>query len=154
MLTAYLMSILQGALSLWSFCDDVPGANGKPGYFHRLVEEQLVTRAFVTTQSRFDTAVGRWYPRAAGLAQQVSFEVPNHLPKYGSVGTFGVQGPGVATRNLKMLPTGERYDLAAGTAVKVDGSDYINEGGGISGAHSHLDSAELAQLFWASVSQR
>ena len=65
------VALVQGALSLWSFCPDIPDRPGKPGYFHDIVKSKKVKGPFLTTRSRFDTAVGRLYPIAAGIARQV-----------------------------------------------------------------------------------
>ena len=60
------LSLLQGALSLWSYCGDIPHARGRAGYFHRLFAEGRIRGPVLTTQSRFDRAVGTWYPLARG----------------------------------------------------------------------------------------
>ena len=83
--------LVQGALSLWSFCPDIPIAPGQPGYFHDIVKNKKVSGPIVTTRSRFDTAVGQLYPIAAGIARQVDF-APGEFPTYGGVGTFGARG--------------------------------------------------------------
>ena len=46
--------LVQGALSLWSYCPDIPMARGTAGYFNRILEEGLVRGPIVTTRSRFD----------------------------------------------------------------------------------------------------
>src|SRR5262249_2834365 len=67
------LALLQGALSLWSYCAAVPAAPGKAGYFASIIADRKVAGPLVTTQSEFDTAVGRLYPLGAGVARQVSF---------------------------------------------------------------------------------
>src|SRR6185369_10846106 len=74
--------LAQGALSLWSYCSDIPHAQGNPGYFHRIIDTGKVSGPIVTTQSRLDTAVGRIYPLGAGIARQVDFPA-GEFPKYG-----------------------------------------------------------------------
>jgi len=90
--------LVQGATSLWGFCSAIPSVD-KPGYFRNIVEHGRVSGPIVTTQSKRDTAVGAIYPVAAGVALQVSF-APGHLPKYGGLGAFGIQGPGITKHDI------------------------------------------------------
>ena len=83
--------LVQGALSLWSYCEDIPYKEGTAGYFHRIMKDRLVRGPVVTTRSSFDTAVGRLYPKAAGVKDQFVLAATK-FPKYGGIGTFGVQG--------------------------------------------------------------
>ncbi len=143
--------LLQGALSLWSYCNNIPEAPGKQGYFNRIVSQGLVRGPIVTTQSRFDSAVGTWYPRAATVARQVVFAGPGQLPKYGAVGTFGVHGPGLRGTDIRMLPLSGEYGFKGGHVYNVDSSDYINVGAGLSGAHSDIRKPEIAHTVWQAV---
>jgi hypothetical protein len=83
--------LVQGAMSHWSFCDEIPEKRGTSGYFRRVVTSRVIDGATVVTMSRFDKAVGAWYPRAATPARQVDFGVTTTLPKYGAIGTFGIR---------------------------------------------------------------
>ena len=58
-------SLIQGALSHWSYAQEIPYAPGGPGYYRRLIAERRVAGPILTTQLTFDSAVGTWYPRAA-----------------------------------------------------------------------------------------
>jgi hypothetical protein len=49
------------------------------------IDGQLVRSSIVTTQSRYDTAMGTWYPRPAWSAGQVAFSTKRTLPTYGAV---------------------------------------------------------------------
>lgn len=144
------LALLQGALSLWSNCSNIPEAPGKPGYFHRINSQGLVRGPIITTQSRHDTAVGTWYPRAAQVAGQVVF-APGQFPKYGAIGTFGIQGPGIRITDTRMLPANFDYGFRPGHVYNVDGSQYINIGGGISGAHSDIRKIEVGHLVWCTL---
>ncbi len=144
------LSLLQGALSLWGYCSNIPHADGKSGYFHRLISQGLVRGPIVTSQSEHDTAVGTLYPRAAQVAGQIEF-APETPPKYGAIGTFGIRGPGLRVVDLTMLPANQDYPLLAGQVHNVDGSAYINEGGGLSGAHSDIRKPEVAHLVWQAI---
>jgi hypothetical protein len=141
------LALVQGAMSLWSYCDDIPAARGHPGYFRALVADGHVRGPIVTTQSEFDTAVGRWYPLAAGAARQVAFAVGG-LPKYGGLGTFGVQGPGPALVPGDLLPVDGSYGFEAGKVYNLAAGRYIRQGGGFSGAHSDIDRPEVAHAIW------
>ena len=90
--------------------------------------DRRVRGPILTTQSEFDTAVGRWYPLAAGAARQVSF-APGELPKYGAVGTFGLRGLDSGVVNLGMLPADAPYGFEPGTIYNIESSGIIREGG-------------------------
>ena len=143
------LGLVQGALSLWSYCSDIPVAAGHPGYFRAVVERGMVAGPVITTQSRYDTAVGRFYPIAAGLAGQVAFG-PDY-PRFGGLGTFGVRGPGCDVVNLAMLPADGRYAFAPGRIYNLDASGFINGGEGPSGAHSNIDRPPVAHALWAAA---
>lgn len=144
------MFLVQGALSLWAYCSDIPVAAGKSGYFHSIIQKQKVKGSIVTTQSEHDSAVGRLYPVAAGVKQQVVF-APGELPKYGALGSFGVRGPGVTIEDLKMLPVNADYSFEKGKVYNLESSHIICEGEGLSGAHSDIAKQEVAHAFWQAV---
>ena len=143
--------LLQGALSLWSYCSRIPEAPEQRGYFHRIVSQGLVRGPIVTTQSRFDTAVGIWYPRAAAVAGQVVFKAPGQWPKYGAVGSFGLRGPGLRTSDIRMLPSTSDYRFLPGRIYNVESSQYIRDGGGLSGAHSDIRKLEVGHCVWNAI---
>ena len=60
--------LVQGAMSLWSYADTVAFADGRPGYFHELLGSGRIGGPLVTTQSKFDKAVGKYYPLGAAAA--------------------------------------------------------------------------------------
>lgn len=140
-------ALLQGAFSLWSYCSDIPVARGRPGYFHSAVEGGRVAGPIITSQSTFDTAVGRFYPLGAGAARQVDF-APGQLPKYGAVGAFGLRGPGLQIEDGKLLTANEPYSFAAGRIYNLDASKIIRQGEGTFGAHSDLGHVEVAHAVW------
>src|SRR5262249_5338988 len=103
----------------------------------------------VTTQSRYDTAVGTWYPRGAAVARQVSFAL-GELPKYGGIGAFGIQGPGPAIAGDSMRAAGREYDLQGGRAYHLEESAFIrNTLSRFSGAQSDICHAEVAHAIWS-----
>ncbi len=144
--------LVQGALSIWSYCSDIPGAPGRAGYFYPLIADHKVAGPIVTTQSEYDTAVGKMYPIAAGLSQQVVFD-PNELPKYAGLGTFGIRGPGLKLVDLKMLPLEGSYKFEPGKIYNLESSDFISDmsDGGLGGAHSDIAKPEVAHAVWSAA---
>src|SRR5262245_32016960 len=65
------LTLAQGATSLWGFCTRSDVVD-KPGYFRNVIELKKVSGPIVTTLSRHDTAVGKFYPLAAGVALQTN----------------------------------------------------------------------------------
>jgi hypothetical protein len=105
--------LVQGAMSLWSFCSSIPSRHELPGYFRPLIERDWVAGPIVTTQSCFDRAVGKWYPLGAEAARQMAYQ-PGGLPRYGAVGTFGLQGKGLEVEQETMLLADKPYHFEAG----------------------------------------
>jgi len=136
--------LVQGAMSLWSFANEIPPSPGTSGYFRRIIDDAKVSGPIVATTSKFDTAVGRLYPIAAGVAQQVAFAGP---PKYGAIGEFGIHGvEGAAAQ--KLLPADENYQFEAKKLYNLESSNFIRKGSGLSGAHSDIDGPEVAHVIW------
>ena len=144
------VALVQGALSLWSYCADIPVAPGQPGYFHSIIADQKVKGPIITTQSEFDTAVGRFYPLGAGVRRQVTF-APGELPTYGGLGTFGVRGLDAAVVDLDMLAVNASYAFVPGTIYNLESSRFICDGGGASGAHNDIAKPAVAHAVWAAV---
>ncbi len=144
------MLLAQGALSLWAYCSDIPEAKGKAGYFRPLIAKGKVAGPIVTTQSVHDTAVRVFYPMGAGVAGQVDF-APGKLPKYGGLGMFGIQGPGIDQEDRAMLPLEGDYGFRAGRVYNLDAKAYINQGSGASGAHSDIAKPAVAHAFWQAI---
>jgi hypothetical protein len=149
--------LVQGALSLWSYCEKIPAAPTKDGYFRRIVAERRVNGPIVTTQTVHDTAVGRYYPKGArgrewlpfgpGQQDQVSFEAPK-LPKYGAVGTFGLRGDGLVIQDSPLAEVTEPYLFEPDTIYNLECSDIIKKKSGRSGAHSDIAHPEVAHAVW------
>ena len=142
--------LAQGALSLWAYCADIPDTHAQPGYFHPLIAKHKVAGPIVTTQSRYDTAVGTFYPLGARAAGQVDL-APGQFPKYGGLGAFGIQGPGIDLEDRPMLPPDGDYGFHGGRVYNLDASDYINQGGGAVGAHNDIAKPAVAHAFWQAI---
>jgi hypothetical protein len=137
--------LVQGALSIWAYCSDIPLKKGTAGYFSRLISENRVAGPLVTTQSQFDLAVGTFYPLAAGLKNQVAF---GDFPKFGGVGSFGIQGMDGITTGRKMGEVSEEYGFQPGKVYNLESSQFIRSGNPPSGAHSDIAHPQVAHAIW------
>jgi len=75
----------------------------------------------------------------------------HELPKYGAVGAFGIQGPGLAVSNLPMKLASAAYDFQPGRVYNLESSQYIHQGGGTAGAHSDLCKPQVAHAVWEAM---
>jgi hypothetical protein len=144
------LSLIQGALSLWSYCADIPVAPGRAGYFNSIIAERRVAGPIITTRSRHDTAVGRMYPLASGISGDVDFD-PTKKPRYGAIGTYGIRGGGIEVEPLEMLPCDQSYGFEAGKIYNLESSVYIRKippDAGLGGAHNSIDEPEVAHAVW------
>jgi hypothetical protein len=144
------LALMQGALSLWSYCSDIPAAPGKAGFFRSVASAGKVRGPILTTISAKDSAVGRFYPIGAGARGDVQF-APGTFPKYGAVGSFGLRGPGLEIVDLPMKPVGETYTLEKGVIYNLESTRYICDGSGTSGAHNDIAKPEVAHAFWSAA---
>ena len=147
------MVLVQGALSLWAYCDSMKHSPGKAGYFNRLIRNRRCEGPIVTTFSEFDRAVGRAYPLAAGLAQQESFAQPG-LPKYGGIGSFGIQGLDAVTTGREMGPANEEYCFKPGRVYNLDARRYVSGNNGQFDAHSDIAHPEVGHTIWQAALPR
>jgi hypothetical protein len=143
-------ALLQGALSLWSFAAEIPHAAGRPGYFYSAIADHQVAGPLITSQSEHDTAVGRWYPLAAGVRGQVHF-APGELPKYGALGTYGIRGAGTDAVDMELLPADGSYNFEPGKIYNLQSSEFIKDGSGPEGAHNDISGPEVTHAFWEAV---
>ncbi|MCI0392368.1 MAG: hypothetical protein MOB07_26850 [Acidobacteria bacterium] len=140
--------LVQGALSLWAYCPDIPHDPGNPGYFHPLIKNKRVSGPIITTRSSHDYAVGKYYPLGAGVAGQVSFDL---FPKYGGIGTHGIQGLEDLLEDLPMKKMDETYSFQRGRIYNLESSHVVEEKQGSSGAHSDIAHPEVAHAWWQAV---
>jgi hypothetical protein len=143
------VSFVQGALSLWSFSGRAYNMP-QPGYFRQIIDRRLVTGPIITTQSTFDIAVGRWYPLAAGVARQVAMANRDDpgFPKYGGIGSYGIQGGDCRPRDFDILPIERTYGFEPGRIYNIESSTVIKDGDTQSGAHSDIAHPEVAHAIW------
>jgi hypothetical protein len=147
------LALVQGAVSLWAYCSEIPFRTGTPGYFHRIVADRKVAGPIMTTRSRFDAAVGRFYPLGAGVAGQADFDADYlaNLPEYGGLGSFGIRGLAENAEDLEMKPVNDAYDFKPNQVYNLEASRYICHGDGASGAHSDIAGAEVAHAIWSAA---
>jgi len=142
--------LVQGAMSLWSFCESIPALPTRAGYFRSVITSQKVTGPIVVTLSEHDRAVGKYYPLGAGSRRQVIYG-PDEFPKYGAIGTFGVRGPGLELEDMEMLDGGGSYGFQAGKIYNLAAEKYISKMEGAAGAHNDIAHTEVAHAFWEAV---
>jgi pimeloyl-ACP methyl ester carboxylesterase len=141
--------LVQGALSLWSYCASIPSAPERPGYFHRIVADNLVRGPMVTTMSEHDRAVGFFYPLGAVAGRQLSYRA-GQFPTYGGLGAFGARGLPTA-EDLRLRGVSEQYDFRPGRIYNLESSHVIATGGGASGAHNDICHPEVAHAVWSAI---
>jgi len=144
------MALVQGAVSHWAYCSDIPHEPGTAGYFQPFVARRDVLGPVVATTSGHDRALAWWYPKAAGVAGQVDF-VPGVPAKYGAVGVAGIQGPGVDVSTAKIGSADENYGFEPGKVYNLTSDTVIKEGSFFSGAHSDIAHPELAHAVWEAI---
>ena len=138
------VALVQGALSLWSYADKVFDSS-QPGYFRSVLSRGVVSGPIITTKSKHDTAVGVLYPTAVGLVREADFA--DKLPKYGGIGSFGIQGTSVAVER-DMLDSDGDYAFTSGKIHNLESSKYIAKKEGISGAHSDIAGPQVGHAIW------
>jgi hypothetical protein len=141
------LALVQGAMSLWSFCSAIPSAPERSGYFHRVLADGLVTGPVVVTTSVHDRAVRSFYPIGAGARGQVDYP-SDRLPTYGAIGTFGVRGPGIQVVDDDLRAVDQPYDLRPGVVHDLRGDDVIRDSAGVMGAHSDIAKPPVAHAVW------
>jgi hypothetical protein len=140
------VTLVQGAVSLWCYANDIPMKRGTKGYFNQIISDRKVRGPMCITQSKFDKAVGKLYPFASRVNGSAAFDATAGFPEYGAIGAFGIQG--VPQNALTMLEADKPYSLAKGQIYNVESSKFICHGNGVSGAHSDIDGPQVAHLIW------
>ncbi|MEU3857523.1 serine-threonine protein kinase [Streptomyces sp. NPDC028722] len=145
--TVKSVTLLQGAFSHYAFTARLPHAPDRSGTLRD--RQRRVDGPLVCCYSRFDTALGTFYPLASRLAGDdrscVGSEIAAVLgPRWGALGHDGAQGvPGTARLDLAAALGGA---LPASGCVNVDAASVVRRGGAPTGAHSDIVHPELARL--------
>ncbi|GAA1912656.1 hypothetical protein GCM10009775_01540 [Microbacterium aoyamense] len=143
--------LVQGAVSLWAFAPVAPHRfGGGRGYFADVATPAFVSGPIVVTRSKWDYAVGKFYPLAVKLASQYLLD---DYPKFGGIGTFGAQGVPGAIELEALAPDSRSNDIdfLPGTLYNVDARKIIDELQGAAGAHNDLAHDELVWLAWSAA---
>jgi len=141
------LALLQSAVSLWSYADNIQGTGG-PGYYHPMYRKPAIRGPIITTQSTFDRAVAGLYKAAVGLAlTSPDFGLDINRVYWGAIGQYGIQGVPDA-QSGKLLDANAEYSFENGRIYNLDSSEYICKGEGAAGAHSDIDGPEVAHALW------
>ena len=139
------LTLVQGAFSHWAFSSEKPyGEQGKLAGVADRVHGPLLS-----TFSKFDWAVGRWYPKASFLARQAAEAEDDFARHWGGMGGDGFHGVPVSPVS-GLQPDQTPYGFAAGTFYPIDGANVIADvkQSVFSGAHSDIQHPQVA---WAIV---
>nr|BFD85724.1 alpha/beta hydrolase [Streptomyces sp. Xyl84] len=148
--TVKSVTLLQGAFSHYAFAARLPGDPRAGGVLQG--QEHRVDGPLVCCASRFDTALGTFYPLASRMADDdrsvLGVDIGALLgPRWGAMGHDGVQAvPGTRACTLAEALRGP---LPASGCVNVDAAAVVRRGGPPAGAHSDIVHPELARLVLA-----
>ncbi|MEW2511584.1 serine-threonine protein kinase [Streptomyces sp. NPDC046870] len=144
------VTLLQGAFSHYAFAARLPHAPDRSGALRDL--QRRVDGPLVCCHSRFDAALGTFYPLASRLTGDdrtcAGSEIAAVLgPRWGAMGHDGTQAvPGTVRLDLAAALGGR---LPASGCVNVDAAAVVRRGGAPSGAHSDIVHPELARVVLA-----
>ncbi len=136
--------LLQGAFSHFAFARELPHDRSRSGAVAGMTAR--VDGPLAVSHSRFDSAVGTFYPLASVVSGEDAAGFAERMYRWGAIGSDGAQASDATTADLG--PVGAPYDLAAGRIVNLDANRVITAGGPPSGAHSDIFHPEVA---WASL---
>jgi hypothetical protein len=168
----------QGAMSLWSYASRDPYNAGQAGDYRSIYTagRPLISGPLITTKSVHDLANRILFPIAAQLgspdiqagttaSSAASGEQGTArpaqpsgatFPRYGAVGTFGLQGVADQTdaRTVDRVRIGiprQDYQLEPGRIYNANADAVIRTMRGLMGAHMDISHPEIAHLFWQAV---
>ncbi|MFF8595493.1 serine-threonine protein kinase [Streptomyces sp. NPDC015220] len=144
------VTLLQGAFSHYAFAPRLPDDPGAGGVL--CGQEDRVDGPLVCCHSRFDSALGTFYPLAARMADDdrsvLGVDIGGLLgPEWGAMGHDGVQG--VPGTRAYALAAALSAPLPVSGCVNVDAAEVIRRGGPPAGAHSDIVHPELARVVLA-----
>jgi len=91
-----------------------------------------------------------FYPLGAGARGQVGYGDAD-LPVYGGIGTYGVRGLGIESRDEVLGRVDEDYLIRPGVVYNLNADTVIATASGISGAHSDICHPEVGRAVWRAV---
>jgi hypothetical protein len=148
--TVKSVTLLQGAFSHYAFAERLPHDQDAAGALHG--RQGRIDGPLVCCHSRFDSALGTFYPLASRMADDDRSLTGNAVGdllgvRWGAMGHDGVQAvPGTAALDLAGALRGP---LPASGCVNVDVASVVRHGGPPAGAHSDIVHPELARVVLA-----
>jgi hypothetical protein len=73
------------------------------------------------------------------------------FPKYGGLGAFGIQGPGLTVHDLLIGEVAHKYGFEREHIYNLECTGVIKDGSGLSGAHCDIAKPEVAHALWEAV---
>ncbi len=151
------LSLIQGAVSLWSYCPQIPKRDNLEGYFYSIIRDKKVAGPIITTLSKYDKAVRLMYPLAshAGLlgGADIDFDVnfgDSAYPIVGGIGTYGIQGNGLLdVEDILMKSQDKAYRFKPGFIYNLNSDNFIQDG--TKDAHCAIAKPEVAHAVWSAA---
>lgn len=137
--------LLQAAFSAFAFAREVPGY-GRPGFYHRLLADRLVSGPVVALRSVHDAALRVLYPLVTGSGQVDRGgrgKRAREAVARSAIGAAGALGVGAVEVELRAT---QRIGLPLQPVVNVEGSAVVKAKGFLIGAHLDIYHREVAAL--------
>lgn len=138
------VTLLQGAFSQWAFAPKLPSDPNRSGALAGMLTQ--IDGPLVAVHSRFDGAVGKFYPLASMAARDDSAGIGDADSRWGGIGANGVQGAHARQDAIRPAGPGNQYPFAPQQVLNIDASDVVKAGGPPSGAHSDIVHPELTWI--------
>lgn len=147
------LSILQGALSIWSFSKEIPGMLNECGVYGEVGSMELVDGPIVITQSRLDTALSWSYEHVTRILDARRYETGSVYPDYAAMGADGARGYGIRSVDLRMQPADQIYGFEPMMIYNLQADAFICDGTDFGqGAHNDIAKPEVANAVWQAAS--
>ncbi|MFI6684618.1 serine-threonine protein kinase [Streptomyces sp. NPDC050485] len=143
--TVKSVTLLEGAFSHYAFAERLP--DGLTGAGALSDTQQRVDGPVVSCYSRFDTALGVFYPLASALSGDDASELPGLERRWWAIGHDGIQA--VTPCTTLTLDEALRDGVPDSGCVSVDASSVVKAGGPPAGAHSDICHEQLARVVLA-----
>jgi hypothetical protein len=136
------MALLQAAFSHYGFAEHYEGDSN--GFFRRVVANRMVTGPVVISCTQNDLAVGKMYPLASMVANQVASALGDQNNKYGGIGRNGAQKTPEASDGT-LLSLDEAYQFEPGKLYNLNADAIIT-------GHSDISHNEVVYAVLSAVS--
>lgn len=144
--------LVQGAVSFWAFCKDIPVKKGTAGYYQHLADTNYLQGPILVTHTENDTAVKDLYVLAMKVSTDEVISFGLDYPVHGGLGMFGARGTGIAIQDLQLLPLQASYAFKPNTFFNLHVSEYVKAGSFLTGgAHADIAHPELAHALWSAI---